>query len=78
MVALSRNASSPIGRFNVPRRKYVGRLASAKTPLPVRRIDAYANRATVEDRGDKPSSPVKSWKGVWQEDGWREYGAGDE
>lgn len=78
MVALSRNASSPIGRFNVPRPKYVGRLASAKTPLPVRRIDAYANRATVEDRGDKPSSPVKSWKGVWQEDGWREYGLGDE
>lgn len=52
-------------------------LQKPSAPFPVRRIDAYANRA-IEDRGDKPSSPVKSWKGVWQEDGWREYGLGDE
>lgn len=63
--ALSRNASSPIGRPNVLWRKYVVRPTSAGKNHPsVRTIDAYANQTAIEDRGDKPSSPIKLLEGV--------------
>lgn len=52
-------------RPNVLWRKYVVRPTSAGKNHPsVRTIDAYANQTAIEDRGDKPSSPIKLLEGV--------------
>ena len=60
--AVSRIASSPIGRPNVPRRKYVAR-SGKNRPLLLGGSMRMLIRRRMEDRGDKPSSPIKWFRG---------------